>query len=105
MVGDLVKELVCHVAQTAREGAAPLATPKPSEGGSAPKSGARQRVPVQIEHKDADGKVVRTIDLKRPWRRARYVDLVREVAGKDWVVLSRGERGGPAPRENGLGRV
>src|SRR3977135_2022206 len=64
-VADLVEELICHVAQTALEGAAPLATPKPSEGGSAPKSGARQRVPVQIEHKDADGKVVRTIDLKR----------------------------------------
>ncbi len=31
-----------------------------------------------IEHKDAQGKVVRTIDLKPPWRQARYKDLVRE---------------------------
>src|SRR5882762_10191989 len=49
-----------------------------------------------IEHQDADGKIVRTINLKRPWRRARYHDVVREVAGKDWFELSgeqRRERG------------
>jgi lysyl-tRNA synthetase class 2 len=42
---------------------------------------------LSIEHRDADGKVVRTIDLKRPWRRVRYRDLMREVAGKDWFDL------------------
>src|SRR5205807_5898963 len=43
---------------------------------------------LQVEHRDAEGKVTRTINLKRPWRRARYVDLVREVAGKDWFEIS-----------------
>src|SRR5207247_10092181 len=39
-----------------------------------------------------DGKVIRTINLKRPWRRARYVDLVREGAGKDWLNISSEQR-------------
>ncbi|HET9800407.1 MAG TPA: amino acid--tRNA ligase-related protein, partial [Chthoniobacterales bacterium] len=47
---------------------------------------------LKIEHKDTDGKVVRTINLKRPWRRARYLDLVREVAGKDWFEISSEKR-------------
>jgi len=47
---------------------------------------------LTIEHKDADEKVVRTINLKRPWRRARYHDLVREVAGKDWFEISPAQR-------------
>ena len=47
---------------------------------------------LKIEHRDSDGKVVRTIDLKRPWRRARYVDLVREVAGNDWFDISSEQR-------------
>jgi lysyl-tRNA synthetase class 2 len=66
-IANLVEELICHVAEKI--------------------SGS-----LQIEHRDADGKVVRTINLKRPWRRARYVDLVREVAGKDWFELSSEER-------------
>src|SRR3954466_5305114 len=37
-----------------------------------------------IEHKDAVGKVVKTIDLTPPWKRAKYKDLVREKAGADW---------------------
>ena len=76
-VADLVEELICHLAQTVC--------------GS-----------LQIEHKDADGKVVWTIDLKRPWRRARYVDLVREVAGKDWFELSSEERRDRATTKFGL---
>jgi lysyl-tRNA synthetase class 2 len=47
---------------------------------------------LTIEHQDADGKIVRTINLKRPWRRARYHDVVREVAGKDWFELSPDQR-------------
>jgi lysyl-tRNA synthetase, class II len=108
-VADLVEELICHVAEKIHqlesekmEGAAPLATPKPSEGGSALQSGARQRVPLQIEHRDAEGTVIRTINLKRPWRRARYVDLVREVAGKDWFELSNEERRDRATTKFGL---
>ena len=66
-VADLVEELICHLAQKIC--------------GS-----------LQIEHRDADGNIVRTIDLKRPWRRARYVDLIREVAGKDWFDLTSEQR-------------
>jgi lysyl-tRNA synthetase class 2 len=47
---------------------------------------------LTIEHRDADGKIVRTINLRRPWRRTRYHDVVREVAGKDWFELSREQR-------------
>jgi lysyl-tRNA synthetase class 2 len=45
-----------------------------------------------IEHQDADGKIIRTINLKRPWRRIRYHDAVREVAGKNWFDLSSEQR-------------
>jgi len=47
---------------------------------------------LTIAHQDLDGKVVRTINLKRPWRQARYRDVVREVAGKDWFELSPAKR-------------
>jgi lysyl-tRNA synthetase class 2 len=66
-MANLVEELICHLAQVVC--------------GS-----------LQIEHRDADGKIARTINLKRPWRRARYHDLVREVAGKDWFDLSCEQR-------------
>jgi lysyl-tRNA synthetase, class II len=74
-IADLVEELVCHLAQ------AVCGT-------------------LQIEHKDADGKVTRTLDLKRPWRRARYVDLIKEVAGPDWFELASEQR---RERAKGLG--
>jgi lysyl-tRNA synthetase, class II len=66
-VAELVEELICHLAQ-------------------------RICGSLQIQHKDPDGNVARTIDLKRPWRRARYADLLREVAGKDWFELTSNER-------------
>ena len=47
---------------------------------------------LTIEHRGAEEKIVRTINLKRPWRRARYHDVVREVAGKDWFELSPEQR-------------
>src|SRR6476620_8353892 len=47
---------------------------------------------LQIEHRDGDGKITRVINLTRPWRRARYHDLLREVAGKDWFEISSEER-------------
>ena len=52
-----------------------------------------------IEHRGADGKIVRTINLQRPWRRARYHDVVREVAGRDWFELSREQRHDRATNE------
>jgi lysyl-tRNA synthetase, class II len=54
---------------------------------------------LTIEHRDSEEKVVRAINLKRPWRRARYHDLVREVAGKDWFELSREQRRDRATNE------
>jgi len=47
---------------------------------------------LTVEPRDADGNIVRTINLKRPWRRARYHDVVREVAGKNWFALSSEQR-------------
>ena len=73
-MANLLEELICHLAEKLC--------------GS-----------LKIEHRDADGNVVRTINLKRPWRRARYVDLVREAAGKDWFELSSEQRRTRATRE------
>jgi lysyl-tRNA synthetase class 2 len=73
-IGDLAEELICHLAEEIC--------------GS-----------LTLEHTDADGNVVRTIDLKRPWRRARYHDVVRKVAGKDWFELSSEQRRERATRE------
>jgi lysyl-tRNA synthetase, class II len=64
---ELVQSMICHVAQKV------LGT-------------------LQVEHKDAEGKVTRSIDLTPPWRRARYKDLVREKAGPDWFELSPDQR-------------
>jgi lysyl-tRNA synthetase class 2 len=47
---------------------------------------------LRVEHKDAEGKIARAIDLSRPWRRSRYCDLVREVAGSDWFELTSEKR-------------
>src|SRR2546421_2067845 len=54
---------------------------------------------LAIEYPEADGKVVRTINLKPPWRRVRYRDVMREVAGKDWFDLSPEQRRERAIRE------
>ncbi len=34
---------------------------------------------LKIDHKDAEGNVIRTIDLTRPWRRASYRELVEQA--------------------------
>ena len=49
----------------------------------------------QIEHRDAEGQVTRTIHLQRPWRRARYRDLLREVDPR-WFEYTPAERLAPA---------
>ena len=53
-MATLVEEMVCHVAETV--------------------CGT-----LRIEHKNAEGNVDKVIDLSRPWRRAAYADLIREV--------------------------
>jgi lysyl-tRNA synthetase, class II len=73
-IGNLVEELICHLAEKIC--------------GS-----------LKIEHRDADEKIIRTINLKRPWRRARYHDVVREVAGEDWFELSCEQRRDRATKE------
>ena len=45
-----------------------------------------------IEHKDAEGNVIRTIDLSRPWRRVKYKELICEKGGADWFDISPDER-------------
>lgn len=47
---------------------------------------------VQIEHKDSEGKVIKTIDLTPPWRRIKYKDIIRERAGADWFEIRPAER-------------
>jgi lysyl-tRNA synthetase class 2 len=91
-MANLTEELICYLAEkilaldaAKLEGGAP-ATPVPRA------EKARRSSPLQLDHRDADGKIVRTINLKRPWRRARYHDLVREVAGQDWFELSDEQR-------------
>jgi lysyl-tRNA synthetase class 2 len=54
---------------------------------------------LTVEHRDSEEKIVRTINLKQPWRRTRYHDVVREVAGKDWFKLSPGQRRDRATNE------
>ena len=66
-IAELVEELICHLAQAV--------------AGS-----------LQIEHRDAEGNVIRALNLSRPWRRARYCDLVSAAAGADWFSLTSEER-------------
>src|SRR5437867_13247907 len=47
---------------------------------------------LTIDHKDAEGKVVKTIELKHPWRRVKYKSMIQEKAGVDWFEVSRAER-------------
>jgi lysyl-tRNA synthetase, class II len=91
-IADLVEEMICHVAEKAVEGGG-----RKAEGGK-----EEQRGGIKIEHRDVEGNVTRTINLRRPWRRARYTDLVREVAGSDWFDISGDERRTRALRELGV---
>ncbi len=84
-IAELVEELICHLATTL-EGRAPS---RPSGGEEA---GTGQRPSLQVEHRNGDGNVTRTLNLTRPWRRARYRDLVCEAAGADWFSLTSDER-------------
>ena len=76
-MANLVEELICYLAE-------------------------KISASLTIEHHDANGKIARTVNLKRPWRRARYHDLVREVAGEDWFKLSSEQRRGRATQELGV---
>jgi lysyl-tRNA synthetase class 2 len=101
-IADLVEEMICLVAKKLLEGGKPAAAGKlKAEGGN--QAPARSKSDgLKIEHRDAEGNVVRTIDLTRPWRRARYRDLVREVAGADWFEISSEQRRERAMRDLGV---
>ena len=88
-IADLVEEMICHVAEAiiAMEGGAP-ATPERAR----PPRRVNSSSPLQFQHRDAEGNVTRTINLTRPWRRARYHDLVREAADADWFEISSEQR-------------
>jgi lysyl-tRNA synthetase class 2 len=64
---ELVQGLVCHVAENVID-------------------------TLFIEHKDAEGKVVKTINLTPPWRRVKYRDLIRERIRSDWFDLTPEKR-------------
>lgn len=66
-MAELVEELVCHLAETFCGG-------------------------LQIEHRDENDDLIRTLDLSRPWKRASYRDLIKEKAGDDFFDLSADER-------------
>jgi lysyl-tRNA synthetase class 2 len=53
-MAELVEELICQIATTV------IGT-------------------LEIEHRSSDGALKRTIHLQRPWRRARYADLIRAI--------------------------
>ena len=65
-MAELVEELICHLAEHVAGG-------------------------LQIEHRNAEGEVTRTSNLARPWRRARYRDLIREV-DPHWFEYSSDQR-------------
>ncbi len=61
-MAELVEELTCHLAETFCGG-------------------------LQIEHKNEDGELLRTINLQRPWRRAAYHELIEGAAGADFFTI------------------
>ena len=84
--------MICHLAQVATEG--PSSTregeaPAEPENLDGPPGGSSSQ--IVIEHHDAAGNVTRTINLARPWRRARYRDLIREI-DPQWFDYSSEKR-------------
>jgi lysyl-tRNA synthetase class 2 len=66
-IADLVEEMIVHLAVKISE-----------SGDRKPESEE-----IKIEHRDAEGNVIRTLNLTRPWRRARYRDLISEI-DQEW---------------------
>jgi len=62
-MADMVEELTCHLAEKFCGG-------------------------LEIEHTDEEGNVLRTINLQRPWKRANYHDLIKNVAGDDFFDIT-----------------
>ena len=66
-MADLVEEMVCSVAEKYCGG-------------------------LNIETKDEDGNVTKNINLSRPWKRAPYKKLIKDVAGQDWFEFTSDQR-------------
>lgn len=66
-MADMVEELTCHLAEKFCGG-------------------------LQIDHKDEEGNVTRTINLARPWKRASYHDLIKLAAGDDFFEIDAAGR-------------
>jgi lysyl-tRNA synthetase class 2 len=75
-MAELVEELICHLAVKVSAVEA---------------TGATAQNPLLVEHRNAEGEVTRTINLTRPWRRARYRDLIREIDA-EWFNYSTEQR-------------
>jgi lysyl-tRNA synthetase class 2 len=84
-IADLVEEMICHLAEKISETGRNAAT------GEAGLSNRKAEGEIRVEHWDAEGNVTRTINLTRPWRRARYRDLIREV-DPEWFNYSSEKR-------------
>jgi len=65
-MADLVEEMICQLAEKFCGG-------------------------LRIEHRDAEGNVIKTIDLSRPWKRASYRSLLEEIDPK-WFQYSPEKR-------------
>src|SRR5437764_758547 len=65
-IADLVEEMICHLAMKISDG-------------------------LKIEHRDSEGNLTRTLNLTRPWRRARYRDLIREI-DPEWFNYTNEKR-------------
>jgi len=76
-MADLVEGMICHLAKSFCGG-------------------------LEIEHTNAEGEVTKTINLARPWKRARYHDLVKAVAGDDWFDLDTNQRRAKCDGELGV---
>ena len=46
---------------------------------------------LHLTHNDNEGNIKRTIDLSRPWKRARYEDLIRKIDDR-WFDRSRDQK-------------
>jgi lysyl-tRNA synthetase class 2 len=75
-MAELVEELICHLAVKISD-----ITDQKAEGGN----------PLLVEHRNSEGEVTRTLNLTRPWRRARYRDLIIEIDA-DWFGYTTEQR-------------
>ena len=66
-MAELVEEMVCSVAEKYCGG-------------------------LNIETKDEDGNVTKNINLSRPWKRAPYKELIKDVAGQEWFEFTSDQR-------------